>query len=381
MNRNQWLFCLITVLYWFSMYTYVPILPLYAASLGASYGMVGMIVGIYGVTQLFLRLPQGVLSDRWRRRKIFVITAMGISSVSALGMWLFPDIYSLLFFRGLSGVAATSWVIFVVLFASYFEPEKSPKAYGIMNSLGFVGQMVGMFSGGLIAEWQGWPATFTLAAVGGLIGCMLSSAISENISIGKAPPRISDIPGIIKNFQLILAASLAIIVQLIVYGTIFGFVPVAAKNIGATNIELGLLTTLSVVPSIVASILAGTWFMRTLGRSKSLAFGFCLLGVSAAVVPFLGNIYQLYLFQLIGGFGRGLLFPLLMNFSVQSIDESCKATGMGLFQSLYAAGMFVGPVLVGLIADWSSLTEGFLLCGLLGAFGAFISLRYTNQTC
>ena len=379
MNRSQGLFCLVTIFYWFSMYTYVPILPIYASSLGASYGMVGLVIGVYGVTQLFLRLPQGLLSDRWRQRKLFVVSAMGVSAVSALGMFIFPDVYALLFFRGLSGVAATAWVIFVVLFASYFEPEKAPKAYGIMNSLGFIGQMAGMFSGGLVAEWLGWSATFALAAVGGTVGLAFSAAIPENITSGKAPPKISDIPGIIKNVQLLLAAGLAILVQLIVYGTIFGFVPVTAKNLGASNFELGLLTTISVVPSIAASLMAGTWFLRVFGRSRALAFGFGLLGLSAAAVPFLDNMYQLYFFQLIGGFGRGLLFPLLMNYSVLSIDDSCKATGMGIFQSLYAGGMFVGPVLVGLIADLYGLREGFLLCGLLGLAGVTVSLRYTGH--
>ena len=100
MNTTQGLFCVVTVLYWFSLYTYVPILPVYASSLGASYKLVGLIVGAYGVTQLFLRIPQGVLSDRWRKRKVFVVVALCVSAVSALGMLWFPDAMALLLFRG-----------------------------------------------------------------------------------------------------------------------------------------------------------------------------------------------------------------------------------------------------------------------------------------
>ena len=36
---------LVTLLFWFAMYTYVPILAPYAQSLGASYDMTGMIIG------------------------------------------------------------------------------------------------------------------------------------------------------------------------------------------------------------------------------------------------------------------------------------------------------------------------------------------------
>lgn len=379
MNGTQWLFCGVTVFYWFSMYTYVPILPLYAASLGASYSLVGLVIGVYGITQLILRVPQGVLSDRWHRRRLFVIMALGISAISALGMWLVPNIYALLFFRSLSGVAATAWVIFVVLFASYFSVSESPKAYGIMNSLGFIGQMVGMFAGGLISEWMGWSATFALAALGGVAGFALSFAVPENVTLGKAPLQIAEIPGIISDASLLTAAGMAILVQLVVYGTMFGFVPVAARNLGASNFELGLLTTLTVVPAIAASFFAGTWFLRTIGRKQSLILGFAFLGISAAAVPFLTNLYELYLLQMIGGFGRGLLFPLLMVLSVQSIDDSRKATGMGVFQSLYAAGMFIGPVVVGLVSDSFSLREGFLMCGLFGLIGAVMAYSCVDR--
>lgn len=379
MNGTQWLFCGVTVFYWFSMYTYVPILPLYAASLGASYSLVGLVIGVYGITQLILRVPQGVLSDRWHRRRLFVIMALGISAISALGMWLVPNIHALLFFRSLSGVAATAWVIFVVLFASYFSVSESPKAYGIMNSLGFIGQMVGMFAGGLISEWMGWSATFALAALGGVAGFALSFAVPENVTLGKAPLQIAEIPGIISDASLLTAAGMAILVQLVVYGTMFGFVPVAARNLGASNFELGLLTTLTVVPAIAASFFAGTWFLRTIGRKQSLILGFAFLGISAAAVPFLTNLYELYLLQMIGGFGRGLLFPLLMVLSVQSIDDSRKATGMGVFQSLYAAGMFIGPVVVGLVSDSFSLREGFLLCGLFGLIGAVMAYSCVDR--
>lgn len=56
---------IVTGLFWLSMYTYVPILALYAQRLGASYDMVGIIIGSYGLTQLLLRLPIGIASDAW----------------------------------------------------------------------------------------------------------------------------------------------------------------------------------------------------------------------------------------------------------------------------------------------------------------------------
>ncbi len=382
MNATQWLFCVTITLYWFSLYTYVPILPVYASAIGASYKMVGLVVGAYGVTQLLLRIPQGVLSDRWQKRKVFVVLAMLISAVSALGMFLFPNVTALLFFRGLSGLAATAWVIIVVLFASYFSPTEAPKAYGIMNSIGFAGQMAGMFAGGVIAEVWGWSSTFLLAVAAAALGLLLSLFVKENVPQVAAPMRLAQVPEIVRNFHVLMAATMAILVQLVVYGTVFGFVPVAARSLGATNFELGLLTTLSTLPSIIASMMAGTLFVRKLGLQKTLYAGFLMLAVSAAAVPFLDNMTQLYGFQFLGGFGRGLVFPLLMTLSVKSMQEETKATAMGVFQSLYALGMFVGPVMVGLVADMAGLNVGFWLCGLGGLAGIGIAFLYAgDQPC
>ncbi len=379
MNAVQWLFCIVTLMYWFSMYTYVPILPLYAASLGASYKMIGLVIGVYGITQLFLRVPQGILSDRWRKRKLFVTLAMAVSCVSALGMWLLPDVAALLFFRGLSGVSATAWVVLVVLFSSYFTEAEAPRAYGIMNSLGFFGQMAGMFIGGLVAEWYGWTATFMLAAAGAAVGLVLSLAVKENVPVVKAPLRLAAVPGIMRNFHLLVAAAMAGLVQLVVYGSLFGFVPVAAKLLGASNFELGLLTTMSAGASIAASMMSGGWFTRRLGLRWSICCGFALLALTTAVIPWLETMTQLYVSQILGGFGRGLVFPLLMSFSVASVNLSVKATAMGVFQSLYALGMFAGPVAVGAVADGISLAAGFWLCGLCGLIGMVIAWRYVGS--
>src|SRR5436305_3388851 len=54
------LFCFVTLVFWFSMYTCVPILTAYLKDLGVSNRMAGLIVGMYGLSQMPLRIPVGV---------------------------------------------------------------------------------------------------------------------------------------------------------------------------------------------------------------------------------------------------------------------------------------------------------------------------------
>ena len=74
------LFCIATFFYWTALYLYVPVLPVYAQSLGANLSMVGVIISSYGIAQLLLRIPIGVWTDALGRRKPWV--AVGIVTVS-----------------------------------------------------------------------------------------------------------------------------------------------------------------------------------------------------------------------------------------------------------------------------------------------------------
>src|SRR5690554_4618827 len=120
------------MMYWFAMYTYVPILGPYVQHLGGSLSMVGLVVGSYGVTQMLVRIPLGIVSDRLGRRKPFVILGIAFALVSSLGLGLSNTPTWALLFRGLAGVAAGAWVVFSVLFSSYFPPGQASHVMGVI---------------------------------------------------------------------------------------------------------------------------------------------------------------------------------------------------------------------------------------------------------
>ena len=49
-----------------------PVFPLYATSLGASLGLLGVITAVLGLTRLLSALPVGILSDRLDRKTVLV---------------------------------------------------------------------------------------------------------------------------------------------------------------------------------------------------------------------------------------------------------------------------------------------------------------------
>lgn len=372
-KRRTLMLSLVTCFYWFATYTYVPILSPYAESMGASHKMVGLIIGSYGFTQMLLRIPLGIFSDTLQKRKPFVSAGLFLGLVSALGLYFYEAPAMILLFRSVSGMAAATWVTYTVLFSSYYEGPEAPKAIGIINSFTAFGQMTAMLLGGLAAQFFGPRATFLLAAGGAVIGVTLSFGVIEQRALQRKPLRLQQLLEVGLDPRLLLVSALAILSQLLTFATVFGFTPVAAKNIGAGSFELGLLTTLSTLPGIFASALSGAYFARKYGERTVILWGFLLTASACLVIPFVPSMSLLYLSQIAGGFGRGLVFPLLMGLSIKAVEEGKRATAMGFFQAIYGLGMFIGPVLVGYLSDAASLAWGFVAVSLMGFLGAAVT--------
>lgn len=379
-NKNRiFLFCIVTGLFWFSLYTYVPTLPTYAKSLGASYKLVGLIIGSYGFTQMLLRIPLGILSDRLNMRRIFITLGVILCFISSFGMWSFQNPLLLLAFRAVSGAAAAAWVPVTVLFSSYFKSEEAPKAIGFISSVTSTGQVAAIFFGGLAAEKLNSRAPFLLAFVGAVIAIILSFSLKENKSVHREPIKLSALFAVAKSPGLLLFSILAIFTQYMTFATMYGFTPVAAKQLGATDFQLGLLTMLSTMPGIFGALLSGTFFSRHPGEKNTLVYGFLMSTAACVTIPFIKSLPLLYITQMLGGFALGTVFPLLMGMCIRNVQEHTRASAMGFFQAIYGIGMFMGPTVVGILSDIAGLAWGFWTTGMVGLVAMFITLRFVGR--
>jgi MFS family permease len=86
------------------------------------------------------------------------------------------------------------------------------------------------------------------------------------------------------------------------------------------------------------------------------------------------NLWMVYAGQICMGLASGIGYPALMGMSIRHVQDSQRATAMGLFQAVYAIGMFTGPWLSGALADAIGLQPMFgvvgFLCAAAGLFGA-----------
>ena len=352
-------------LFWFSVYTYPSFLTSYAVNtLHATNVLAGMIVGSYGLTQMILRIPLGILSDVLKRRKPFVMIGFGLSIAASGGLALVdilagreivPEGLALaaLFCRGVSGMTAAAWVNLSVLYSSNYHGEDLAPAMSRLIVPQCGSQIIAMLLGAQLAGRLGELYAFLLATAAGVAGLLVMARIQETRPTGE-PMTIRALAVVIRNRQLVQGTVLATVYQLVVWATAQGFVQNWARDvIGMTTAELGFLSVANLLPNTILSRFSGTVFAPRFGRKTVLGAGFGFLAAACCFYPQTDSMWSLMGAQALLGCGVGLIMPLTMASAIETVPENRRGAAMGIYQAIYGLGMFAGPV----IAGW--VIEGF----------------------
>ena len=376
-RADHWLFMAVTLLYWVSLYTYVPILTPYLESIGSDYAFAGVVLGSYGFVQLLIRLPLGVTSDRMRRRKPFIVLGLLTGTLSCLMFAVFAGLGWALAARAISGICASTWVAFTVLYAAYFAQHQAAQAMSRVTFMSVAGQLIGMGISGYFADQWGWNSTFWAGAAAGVLGLALAVRIKEpKEGIAREPIRLSDVRHVMREPKLRKISVLSILAHSVLFITMFGFTPLQAISLGADAADLSLLVFAFMVPHGLASLITGQWFAPRFGRRFTLLLGFLGSGLCTACIPLLTSLDALIVTQMFNGWFQGLHIPLLLAMSIEPFETKLRATAMGFYQAIYSAGMFAGPFLAGWINAAYGLSGGFYLAGVFALTAAVLSVSW-----
>lgn len=364
LGRTALLFYLCTLFYWGGIYIYMPILSPYAKEIGGSLQAVGFVMGAYGLSQLILRVPLGLWSDRLRRRKPFILLGFLFDGVSCLGL-LFSESTLALFFSVLSaGVASSMWVAFTVLFSSYFPLSQVGQSMSLILFCTRLSQVFTNYSGGAIAEAWGWKAPFYAGLGIAAVGLTLALWIPERRPEKNTGRVLKNLWNLGRNPRLVTISAFALLLQFTIYAIVYGFTPIYAQQHGATKADLGTLLFFFLSSTTLTTLFAGV-LARWASERRILSASFLLVGFSILATPFAARLEFLYAILAFNGLGAGIIFPILMGLAIRPMPLDQQGTAMGFFQSIYAVGMFLGPVVSGWVGEHLGLSSVFILNGAL----------------
>jgi predicted MFS family arabinose efflux permease len=361
------LFGTATFLFWTALYLYVPILPAHAESMGSSLVMVGAVISSYAIAQLLLRMPVGAWADHVGRRKPFVVGGLLFASAGAGIMAVAPDPWSLFAGRAVTGIAAATWVVSSVFFASYFTAERTARGIGIISFVNNGAMVAATSVGGLLADQWNAEVVFAFAAVLGLIGVGFLFPVREQRMVRKTRS-LASFRAVALQPDLLRTSFASMLLQFAGFASIFSFTLVYAARIGAGPSDLGLITGSYLGAATVATLVT-VYLVERSGFLFTVTLGVAIMGGTLLVTPLATTLGVLVALQLAVGVGRGLSNTALMAMSIRTVAPENRVTAMGVYQAVYAIGMFAGPVVGGVVAGAIGIDSVFYLSGLLALVG------------
>lgn len=371
-------------LFWMGLYVYVPTLTPYVAKLGGSYALVGLVVAVYGIPQLTMRVWLGSWADRVGRQRPFMSAGFLLVVVSSLGMALVASAIWVAVFRLMAGLAASTWAMFSIAYLELHGSDHHAQAMGWVTFANNAGQVVAALLGGFLVAQFGWLSPFKASVLLALVG--LGLVLVQPQTSRHAGRKNSEDRrqlawlGMMRNPWLIRASLLGALIQAITFVTTYGYVPLLAVYFGLARGDLGVLMACGMIPTILMSVVTGSWLSRRLDSSRLLIIGFVLASGASVLTPLFGrDLIVLFALQAILGGARGVIAPLLMAWSIRDVPVERRTTAMATYQSLYAVGMILGPAVAGTVVTWWGLDASFLMAGGLGVTGTVVAVVVTVQ--
>jgi len=363
------------------MFLILPVFALYAEDLpgGDNHTLVGLALGMYGLTQAIFMLPFGMASDRIGRKKVIIFGLV----VFALGSFLAAtatDIYWTIAGRALQGAGAISAAVTAML-ADLTREEHRTKAMAFVGSTIGIAFAVSLVAGPALNRVIGVPGIFALTGVLALAAIWVvkvwvpDPADSHFHADAQANP--AKLMDVLKNTQL-ARLDFGIFALHAAQMAMFVVVPVALKNSGlalddhwAVYLPVLLGSFLLMVPAIIVG--------EKYGQMKPVFIGgvalmlLAQLGLAFGIDHFWGIVWALFFYFV----AFNLLEASLPSLISKLAPVSAKGTAMGVYNTAQALGLFFGGVLGGWLAQHHGFQAVFVFCVIMMAVWLVASVSMT----
>ncbi len=355
-----------SLFWWFSLYIYVPVLPIYSKDLGSSLQFIGIIVGSYALGQILFRIPIGYLSDRLKSRKLFSVLSGIVSFLGSLYLFISNSPNDVLIGRTITGVAAAGWVAISVYYSSFFPRNERFKSSTIILSSNMLSVFLGTFLSGYISDLISIKTCFLLSMVAAILSSILFLFSKEKPFDAKSQFSTIQFINLLRNKLLICLCLIGIFIQFITFSINFSYFPIYLNELSFSDSIVGNLVAFYTLASFIGTI-SSPRLIKRFGLWKIFIYSAILIGLTTLITPLFENLFLLIFLRLIGGIGGGIIFSSCMSSIVRGFQENYQASAMGIFQAVYAIGMFLGPILSGVIGSNINLESVFI-------FSSFVTL-------
>ncbi len=370
------LICLIGFAAFFSSYLRIPVMPLFAAALGAGPAQIGTINGAFMLTAGVLSIPAGLLADRTGRKLPVIIGVIAIAASSLLvALCHHPGQIAaayILFGAGLAAFAPSM----LSLVADVMPPNRLGQAYGWYTTAIYVAMTLGPASGGYLAKVLGLRQVFLVS--GGLL-VVVSLLVVLLLPQGRSHHK-SDLQGVLsgtrdllRNHSL-LACLLATVGSCIGFGVFLTFLPLYALSHGYDPVQTGVVFAAQAVTNVVGRVPIGRLADR-FDRRLLVAVGLTCLAAALTAFGQVAHLSQLICCAIVMGVGMALTFTAIGALIAELIPAAQRGLAMGMYNSCIYVGMMCGSTVMGIALKHIGYPLGFAAAGSSALFALILFYR------
>lgn len=363
------------------LFLILPVFAVHAHSIpgGDSATLVGLALGIYGLTQSFGQIPFGIASDKFGRKRIIIIGLI----LFALGSFIAAaatDIVWVIIGRAVQGAGAISAAVTAMIADSTREEHRT-------KAMAMVGMSIGLtFAGSLVAG----PLLYNLIGMSGLfllIGFLSLSAILVVLFIvpdapAIAPQRVS-FREILGNAEL-MRLNYGVFALHVTQMAMFVVVPAALVQTAGIPLSAHWKIYLPVVLASFLLMLPPIFIGEKRGKMKQVfiaAIGLLLMvQISFAVLLSQAAPHWLFFIALLLAFfiAFNILEASQPSLVSRFAPSAARGAALGVYNTLQALGLFFGGALGGWLAQYAGGSSVFVLGAGLTVVWLIIAISMKN---
>ena len=372
-----------------------PVFPLYATSLGASLGFLGVITAMLGLGRLVSALPVGTLSDRFDRKSV-LIGGMVMFGVSFVAYAASPSAEWLILPRLLQAVAmVATFPLGVAYIGDVVEARDRGAAIGVYTAAMGSGFAVGPLLGSWVGATVGYPSAYMAGAViavgGAVFGAwrLVRTKSGGGKTIGSGLVDLEALGTLIRQPAMLMACIANIAMTLSMTGAIFTYFPVYARGVGISTVTIGSLFAWRSIASASGRIPMGA-------LSTRIPVGLTLTGVLVAeavidvAIARTTSASFLTVLLILEGIGFGIFLVSGQSGVAAASGPHNRGAAVGMFWMAGSVGELFGPIALGVVAQSLgviavfnsvavAVTLGAALVAALGAVDLYRLRRVTGK--
>ncbi len=361
----------------------VPLLPVYAETMGASGVWIGLIFAANPFVRAALMVVFGSLSDYKGKKKIICAGLFGYMVVS-VGFVLAAQPIHLFLMRILQGVFSAMISPVVRAYAGELSPaHKEGAVMGTLNTGFFAGFAGGPLIGGLFADAFGFNVPFyAMGVLNAVALLMVIRFVPEQVASTHRPS--SSLGAIIESIGLLRDDIVKGVVAVrssvgLGHGIFSSLLPLFCQlTLGMNSAQTGMIiTTRSLVG---AGLQPKGGQMADQYNRKWLAVGFSsLASVGFLIASGSSHMWQLMVVSVIIGVSFGVSVPSAEAIGVERGRHYSMGRMMGLVEMSRSFAMAIGSVLAGLTIDLLGTHGALVVASILTASGLLVSLFFLRN--